>query len=96
MDRRWTVNPMESCLGGATRTTHQDEPAGFDAVDFGVELETIDGEIWSLTWDPPGEHEGIGIRREPLIGSYADGLTAVWEATSSSLWADVGPTPRWR
>ena len=66
---------------------------GFDAVDFGVELETIDAEIWSLTWDPPGEHEGIGLRKGPLFGSFADGLTAVWEATRSSLWSPIVGSP---
>ena len=68
---------------------------GFDAVDFGLELETRDGEIWSLTWDPPGNHEGIGIRKGPLIGAVVvpDGLTAVWEATLSSLWPPMLRAP---
>lgn len=63
---------------------------GFDAVDFGVEPETLDGEIWSLTWDPPGNHEGIGIRKAPLIGSVVvpDGLTAVWEARLEVVMGD--------
>ena len=68
---------------------------GFDAVDFGVELETMDGEIWSLTWDPPGDHEGIGIRKGPLIGSVVvpDRLTAVWDATLTPLWSPMLRAP---
>ena len=68
---------------------------GFNAVDFGVELEMMDGETWSLTWDPPGNHQGIGIRKGPLIGSVVvpDRLTAVWDATLTSLWSPMLRTP---
>ena len=67
---------------------------GFDTVDFGVELATLDGEIWSLTWDPPGVHEGIGIRKKPLIGPVvaANGPIAVWDATLTSLWSPMVQT----
>lgn len=41
---------------------------GFDAVDFGIELETETGSVFSLTWDPPGDHEGIGLRNVAMLG----------------------------
>ncbi len=64
---------------------------GFDAVDYGLDLETMDGEIWSLTRDPPGDREGMGIRNGSLIGTVVvpDGLTAVWDVTSTSLWSPM-------
>lgn len=42
---------------------------GFDAMDYGIELETESGALFSLTWDPPGEREGIGLQRIPMLGS---------------------------
>ncbi|HEY8716994.1 hypothetical protein [Pengzhenrongella sp.] len=68
---------------------------GFDALDFGIELETVDGVSWSLTWDPPGDHEGIGLRKGPMLGSVVspDGLVAVWEATLTSLWSPMLRAP---
>lgn len=64
---------------------------GFDALDFGIELETESGELWSLTWDPPGIHEGIGIRSGGMLGSGVrdDADVAIWEVTSRpSPWED--------
>jgi hypothetical protein len=68
---------------------------GFDAVDYGIELETSDGATWSLTWDPPGDHEGIGLRKEPLIGSAVspDASVAVWEVAGSPLWSPITLAP---
>lgn len=36
-----------------------------DSIDFGLELETRDGRLFSVTWDPPGLREGIGFVRSP-------------------------------
>src|SRR6266545_4698022 len=38
---------------------------GFDSVDFGLELETESGSVFSVTWAPPGMYEGIGLREQP-------------------------------
>jgi hypothetical protein len=62
---------------------------GFDSVDFGLELETESGSVFSVTWDPPGMHEGIGLREQPLLGTgvRADAAVAVWDVTGRSGWA---------
>ncbi len=59
-----------------------------DSIDFGLELETRDGRLFSVTWDPPGLREGIGLREEPLLGTgvRVDGATAIWDVTNTSGW----------
>lgn len=54
---------------------------GCDALDYGFEVETESGATFSLTWDPPGEHEGIGLQRIPMLGSgvRADADVAIWD-----------------
>jgi hypothetical protein len=62
---------------------------GFDSVDHGVELETADSRIFTITWDSPGRTEGISIRERPLIG-YAvidEADVAVWDVTTQSGWS---------
>jgi hypothetical protein len=62
---------------------------GFDALDYGLELVTDSGTTFSLTWDPPGSQEGIGLQPVPMLGSgvHADADVAIW---------DVGDcTPSW-
>jgi len=58
-------------------------------VDFGLELETESGSVFSVTWDPPGMYEGIGLREQPLLGTgvRADAAVAVWDVTGRSGWA---------
>jgi hypothetical protein len=53
---------------------------GFDAVDYGFEVITESEARFSLTWDPPGEHEGIGLQPVPMLGSGvpSDADVAVW------------------
>lgn len=53
---------------------------GFDAVDYGLEITTDAGATYSLTWDPPGNHEGIGLQRIPMLGSgvRSDADVAIW------------------
>jgi hypothetical protein len=53
---------------------------GFDAVDYGFEVITESGATFSLTWDPPGDHEGIGLQPIPMLGSGVrrDADLAIW------------------
>lgn len=62
-----------------------------DSVDFGVELETADGRVFSSTWDPPGVHEGLGLRAGHLIGSALNEKAdaAIWDVTTRSGWAPL-------
>lgn len=55
--------------------------AGFDTLDYGLEIATTSGLVFSLTWDPPGDHEGIGLQPTPMIGSGVrpDAYVAVWD-----------------
>lgn len=55
--------------------------AGFDAMDFGLEVATDSGTAFSLTWDPPGDHEGIGLQRMAMLGSgvRGDADVGIWE-----------------
>ena len=53
---------------------------GFDALDYGFEVITESGATFSLTWDPPGDHEGIGLQPVPMLGSAVrrDADVAIW------------------
>lgn len=76
-----------------------DEPTwrtpGCDSLDYGVELLTQSGRIYSVTWDPPGWREGMGINETPFAGSVlrpgAD--VAAWVVTSQPDWAAVLTLP---
>ena len=59
---------------------------GFDAVDYGLEITTDSGAVFSLTWDPPGEQEGIGLQRIPMLGSgvRSDADVAIWDVGGRS------------
>ena len=54
---------------------------GFDALDYGFEVITESGATFSLTWDPPGAREGIGLQTAPMLGSgvRSDADVAIWE-----------------
>jgi hypothetical protein len=56
---------------------------GFDALDFGVELDTFGGSTFSSIWEQAGPNEGITLQREPLrfVGSVA-----IWDVTARSRW----------
>lgn len=62
-----------------------DEPTwrheGFDAMDYGLQITTGSGVEFSLTWDPPGDREGIGLQAVPLLGTAvrADADVAIWD-----------------
>lgn len=68
----------------------------FDAVDYGVELHTDSGQVFSVAWDPPGpQQEGIGLREVPFLGTgiSAEANFAVWNVTHRSRWtALIGTT----
>ncbi|WP_224026259.1 hypothetical protein [Arthrobacter sp. NicSoilC5] len=63
----------------------------FDSVDYGVEIALTDGRVASLTWDPPGAIEGIGLSAVPLIGTgvASDADDAVWDVTGHGRWHQV-------
>ncbi len=63
---------------------------GADSLDYGLELETAEGRVFSITWDPPGPIEGIGIREEPLLGNALrpDAEIAVWDVSEQGRWHD--------
>ena len=63
---------------------------GFDALDYGLEIMTDSGASFSLTWDPPGDTEGIGLHKVPMLGSgvmrKAD--VAIWNVGQrNACWA---------
>jgi hypothetical protein len=65
----------------------------FDAVDFGVELDTADGVTFGLVWQQAGMNEGITMRRESLRPGrlVADGAFAIWDVTERSRWTALMP-----
>ena len=64
------------------------QAASADSLDFGLELGLSGDRVFSVTWDPPGEYEGLTIREGPLAAALApDGDFAIW---------DVGARSRWR
>lgn len=60
------------------------------SVDYGVEIETTTGRVFSFTWDPPGRIEGLGLREEPLVGETLrpDAPIAIWNVGERSEWRD--------
>lgn len=56
---------------------------GFDSVDYGLEFTTELGATFSLTWDPPGDKEGIGFQRVPMLGTGVrrDADVAIWDVS---------------
>lgn len=62
----------------------------FDTVDYGIELVMADGRVFSSTWDPPGDIEGIGLRAVPLLGTgvAADADVAIWDVSGQRRWRD--------
>lgn len=64
---------------------------GFDSIDHGVELEAVEGRLFTVTWDSPGWTKGICLRENPLVGHAVvpEADVAVWDVTERSGWADV-------
>jgi hypothetical protein len=59
-----------------------------DCTDYGVELETACGRVFTLSWDSPRWHEGIWLREVPLAGEAvaADANTAIWDVSRAGRW----------
>jgi hypothetical protein len=59
-----------------------------DCTDYGVELETACGRVFTVSWDPPARHEGIWLRELPLIGEavLAAANTAIWDVSRAGRW----------
>lgn len=57
----------------AVATGRRDEPTwifeAFDAIEDGLERMADAGSIFSVSWDTSGIHEGIGLQRDPMLGS---------------------------
>jgi hypothetical protein len=65
---------------------------GFDAMDYGFEVITESGATFSLTWDPPGDQEGIGLQPAPMLGSSvrSDADVAIWTlGDRAASWAPL-------
>jgi hypothetical protein len=65
---------------------------GFDAMDYGLEVTADSGAAFSLTWDLPGDREGIGLQRTPMLGSgvRSDADVAIWDVGErASSWTPM-------
>lgn len=74
--------------------SERDQPTwlydGFDALDYGFEVITESGQVFSLTWDPPGLREGIGLQPVPMLGTgvRSDANVAIWTVEDrTAAWA---------
>jgi hypothetical protein len=89
---RWEVAPEFHGPRTIEDQKEWDKPCwsypGFDTLDFGLEIESTAGEIYSVTWDPPGNHEGIGISKALMVpsGLAQDAPAAIWDVTERSRW----------
>jgi hypothetical protein len=61
----------------------------FDAIDYGIEIETTASRRFTMTWDTPGWTEGISLRERPLLGFAAahDADIAIWDVSRRSNWS---------
>jgi hypothetical protein len=50
---------------------------------------TDSGATFSLTWDPPGDREGIGVQRVPMLGS------GVAREADVAIWVVGDHSPSW-
>jgi hypothetical protein len=59
-----------------------------DSTDYGVELETACGRVFTVSWDSPGRHEGLWLRELPLVGEavLAEANTAIWDVSRAGRW----------
>jgi hypothetical protein len=96
--RRYELHPdlVESGPRSIDAESEWTEPTwqfdGFDAMDFGLEFTTESGAAFSVTWDPPGDHEGIGLQRIPILGSgvRTNADVAIWEVGERTVsWASM-------
>lgn len=59
-----------------------------DSTDYGVELQTACGRVFTVSWDSPGWHEGIWLRELPLVGEAVlpNANTAIWDVSHAGRW----------
>lgn len=75
--------------------------AGFDSLDFGLELDLDDGTTWAFIWNQRGHNEALLVYPGQLVPSQlcSDAHTAVYDVTDH--WHAAGPhvvttvTPVW-
>jgi len=75
--------------------------AGFDSLDFGIELDLDDGTTWAFIWNQRGHNEALLVYPGQLFSSplRSDAHTAVYDVTDH--WNAAGPmavttvTPVW-
>jgi hypothetical protein len=60
----------------------------FHHLDYGVELTTQDGDLWAITWDPPGATESLVLQP-----GLTDAVGAVWDVTTREPWARCISSP---
>ena len=97
--QRHELRPGVSGLHWVTAAAEWDHPIWrtpwCDSLDYGVELLTQTGRLFSITWDPPGWRQGMGIGEASFVGSVlrptAD--VAAWRVTSQPNWAAVLRSP---
>jgi hypothetical protein len=65
--------------------------AGFDTLDFGLELETDRGATFTVSWDPPGDRDGVSIAQAPL--RFTGSPIAIWDVTKRSRWSALVGQP---
>ncbi|MDP1849049.1 MAG: hypothetical protein Q8K79_14750 [Solirubrobacteraceae bacterium] len=63
----------------------------FDALDYGLELDTSTGKTLSVIWEQAGVNDGITMRQKSLRPGrlVADGAFAIWDATERSRWTPL-------
>ncbi len=66
-----------------------------DTIDFAVELQTESGRRFTVSWENPGNGEGLGLREIPALGNpFRENIDiAVWDVTQRSGWRDLVGRP---
>ncbi len=97
--RRDELRPGDTGLHRVVEPTERADPTWLtplcDSLDFGVELRTATGRIFSITWDPPGWREGMGIQETQFVRSMLrpEIAAAAWPSPNPSRWAPILETP---
>jgi hypothetical protein len=66
-----------------------------DSVDFGAELTTENGAVFSAVWVMADDNEGLSFRQEPLRPKRleADGAFALWDVERAGRWSPFIVSP---
>lgn len=61
------------------------------SIDHAVELRTVSGAVFTVSWESPGQAEGIGLRERRALGSAVtdDADVAIWDVSAIPGWADL-------